>query len=720
MKPHQHNVVSIESAKKQADPQQATGEPAPAPPVASVPPANALVALVRANVELFSDDFGEPHAAVKTGSRSGVYRVRSQAFRAWLDHAHYTAFGTLPRSNVRRDALSLIEGLARFESPVQPVMVRLANHDGCIYLDLANDQRQVIRIAPDGWRVQEVSPVRFRRPKGMLALPVPVRGGSVAELRPFVNVASDQAFYLLIAWLVGGMRPDGPYPVLALVGEQGSAKSTTARVLRRMIDDNKALLRSLPKSERDLAVSAVNSWIMSYDNLSGLQPQQSDWMCRLATGGGVAGRALYTDSDEAILPFMRPVMLNGIDDIAVRGDLVERAMVIHAPTILPAGRVDEAAFWRDFAVACPRILGALLDGVVAALANLERTRLTESPRMADFARWVVAAEPGLGWPPGTFMSAYVGNRQETDAEALDRDALAAVLLRWPELRQVGKWSGTAERLYEALCAVATDRETRAHTWPKAHNALGGQLRRIAPSLRAVGIEVVIEKRTAHERPITITRSPGEPSSLSSPSSTGEQPASAVTAVTAVTAPPVESQASGPRATPAPEPSPISAAEGTVAVPSGEPSPNDDSPVVTVESTEDDGALEFLETVTPDRPRLLASVVALRVALDQVLNVDGAVHLSTEGSFLSVWTEHARLIRLASIGWTCGFQISATLDHPVAKKLVKALRGEGGDLDQYVEEVGLVVGNITIPWATEAAATPPEFGRSELSFGVTPA
>ncbi len=95
-------------------------------------------------------------------------------------------------------------------------------------------------------------PVKFRRTRGMLPLPVPVSGGNLADLRPFVNIASDADWILLSAWLVATLRPTGPYPVLVLHGEQGSAKSTLARVLRLLVDPNRAALRTTPRDERDL------------------------------------------------------------------------------------------------------------------------------------------------------------------------------------------------------------------------------------------------------------------------------------------------------------------------------------------------------------------------------------------------------------------------------------------------------------------------------------
>ena len=141
------------------------------------------------------------------------------------------------------------------------------------------------------------SPVRFRRARGMNALPVPRRGGSIEALRPFLNVQGDEDFVLIVSWLVAALRPKGPYPVLVLQGEAGSAKSTAVRVLRALVDPNTSPLRSEPRETRDLMIAARNSWCIAFDNVSRLSPRLSDDLCRMATGGGFSTRQLYTDNE---------------------------------------------------------------------------------------------------------------------------------------------------------------------------------------------------------------------------------------------------------------------------------------------------------------------------------------------------------------------------------------------------------------------------------------
>src|SRR5262249_59903423 len=107
----------------------------------------------------------------------------------------------------------------------------------------------------------------------------------------------------------------------------------------------------------------------------------SDALCRLATGGGFATRELYSDGEETLFDYQRPAMMTGIEDLATRGDLLDRALVLQLPPIDDDRRRTEGAFWAEFDEASPGILGALLDAVAAGLANLPHTHIDRLPRM---------------------------------------------------------------------------------------------------------------------------------------------------------------------------------------------------------------------------------------------------------------------------------------------------------------------------------------------------
>ena len=299
--------------------------------------------------------------------------------------------------------------------------------------------------------------MRFRRAGGMRPLPLPIRGGSIEVLRSFLNVGSEGDFVLVVAWLLAALRHRGPYPVLVLSGEQGSAKSTFSSLVRALLDPNTAPLRALPREDRDLFIAASNGHVLSFDNVSGLPAWISDTLCRLATGGGFAARQLYTDGDETLFDAARPIMLNGIEDIVSRPDLADRAIFLSLKAIPDDRRRPEEELLADFARERPAILGGLLDAVVHGLRRLPDVRLDRLPRLADFAKWSVACETAF-WRPGTFEAAYGHNRDEAVADVIETDPVASAVLAFMHDRT--DWTGTASDLLGALSQLVGDAQLK--------------------------------------------------------------------------------------------------------------------------------------------------------------------------------------------------------------------------------------------------------------------
>lgn len=362
------------------------------------------------------------------------------------------------------------------------------------------------------------SPVKFIRRRGMLALPPPVRGGRVTELRPLVNLTSDSAWILYVAWLIAAFRPGRPFPVLCVNGEQGSAKSTLCKMARALVDPHEVPLRRPVRDERDLMIAAANSWVVAFDNLSGIAPGLSDALCSLATGGGFSTRELYTDGDEKLFSACRPIMVNGIEDLATRGDLLDRAVNLTLREIPDHQRKDEDEVWQHFEQVRPAVLGALLDALSVALRNRPRVRLHCKPRMADFATWIVAAEPALPWLPGDFLTVYNANRSVTNGLVLETSIVAAPILSLAARQSL--WQGTVGELLQELEAHHTDERTRKRKeWPTSPRKLSGELHRLAPNLRRAGISVAFGGHTKKGSLVTIEQVTTQ-SSPSSPSSSG--------------------------------------------------------------------------------------------------------------------------------------------------------------------------------------------------------
>lgn len=340
-------------------------------------------------------------------------------------------------------------------------------------------------MAPD------VAEIRFRRTATMRQLPIPSTIGDVEALRPFLNTGSEEwRWQLLLTWLLFTFQPMGPFPVLVLQGEQGCAKSTTARALRALIDPSQAPLRLPPHDARDLFASTKSSWVLAFDNLSGMPGWLSDCLCCLATGTAQSKRALYTDDEEHLIEATRPVIVNGIDDMTARPDFASRALAVDLPQIKDERRQEEATFWKQFYAAQPTILGGLLSTVASILAIRNEVKLTSKPGMADFARFGVAAERVLGWPNGAFLAAYQTSQADSATVTLESDLVALAVHRFMNDAELDLdvWEDTATTLLPRLVARLAPGQDRDRGWPRNASQLGNHLRRCAPILRRFGIE----------------------------------------------------------------------------------------------------------------------------------------------------------------------------------------------------------------------------------------
>ena len=469
--------------------------------------ANILVELAQ-TAELFHTPDGTGFADIEVNGHRETWPVRSKRFKQHLTRLYYEETGGAPNSEALQSALNVIEAKAHFGAPERVVYIRVGGLDDKLYLDLSDETWRAIEIDVTGWRIVSNPPVRFRRTAGMKPLPMPISGGSIQALRPFLNVRSDADLVLVVAWLLAALRYRGPYPVLVISGEQGSAKSTFAAILRALVDPNTSPLRALPREDRELFIAASNGHVLAFDNVSGLPPWISDTLCRLATGGGFAVRQLYTDQDEVLFDATRPIILNGIDESATRSDLADRAISSTLEPIPEERRRPEAELWAEFEAQRPFILGALLDGVAEGLRRPRQIRLANLPRMADFALWATACETAY-WPPGTFMEAFNQNREAVIAGVIDADPVAAAVRAL--MANLKDWRGTASGLLRELADLAGDQSTRSKFWPNSPRALANRLRRAATFLRKVGIDISFGREGRDRtRTIQITKAPSPP------------------------------------------------------------------------------------------------------------------------------------------------------------------------------------------------------------------
>ena len=459
--------------------------------------------------EYFHTPEGVPcvDARIENGQRR-TYPIASSDAKGWLTHLYYKRTGDAPSPEALKKAIATLAARAKYDGAEHPVYVRVGGYEGKTYLDLCDDTGGAVEIDAGGWRIVPEPPVRFLRKKGMLSLPTPVSGGSIAMLRRFVNTQDDDGFVLIIAWLLMAMREVGPYPVLVLIGEHGTSKSTLSKILRRLVDPNFSALRTLTGTIKDLFIATANSWVLAFDNLSYMPDEHSDALCRIATGGGYSTRTLYTDDEEHLFEAMRPIMLNGIGNIVTRGDLADRALVVPLKPIAENERKTEKEFRQEIDALLPSILGALLDATAHGFKTIPNIVLTDMPRMADFAKWATACETAI-WPSGRFKAAFDANRNEATDYIIAASPIASALREFMEGKKEREHSPT--ELWNLLASHVDEKITKDRRyWPSNPRVMSEWLKRVTPQLRLVGIEVGMGAKRRGNRLIRIARTAANP------------------------------------------------------------------------------------------------------------------------------------------------------------------------------------------------------------------
>lgn len=468
--------------------------------------ADEIVALAIDACTLFTDQEDEAHAIIAQDGHREIWPVNSSAFREWVSMLLYRTAGKTPRAASLADAFSTLNGIAKHDGEKHLVHLRVAaDGSGGYYLDIGDEQWRVIHITPRGWQILNESPVLFRRSKQAKPVPIPLAGGTLADLKALANV-EDVDDLLLVTVLIDYLRPDTAYPVTELIGEQGSGKSTTAENMRRLIDPKSVNLKSKTKSVEDLFINARNNHFVCLNNLSRLSGDEQDAICNLSTGGGYASRKLYTNDEEVTYEAKRPVLLNGINPVTTQSDLVSRVVRIECPSLEDsATRLDDRELADVFKKRAPLALGFLLDTMAEALSVLPSIELSDKPRLMDFARLGAAVGRVLDPDAGelAFTNRYREAQEAASLQALDGMPVIVALLEY--LGKHAPYTGN----YAGLLKSIEDKigKTMDAAWPKSGRGLSDAIGRAKPTLNFLGWEVSTAGRSKNGANVTIKKKP---------------------------------------------------------------------------------------------------------------------------------------------------------------------------------------------------------------------
>jgi len=474
-----------------------------------IPQINSPLELLQGyNYELACDDMRDAYIGLTIDGKKMLFRIQSSEFQRLLDYRYMEANHAAIAPADMKLVLKYLIGKALYESPTIQPDIRVQGDESTIEIDLGDGSYQVACITAEGFQLAQPNQYFVRR-HGLRPLPEPevmsaedIRQ-ALADFKAILNV-TDEQYTLVVGAMLMAFHPKGPYPVLFVQGEHGSAKGSLCEAIKFVVDPNLTPHTALPNNIADLVIQAASNRVLSFDNVSEytFNKKISDMFAQVATGIGLRRRQLFTDDGESVINLSRMIMMNGIDDVVTQSDLASRTIGLRLLPITEDNRISKQEFQRRLVELQPRVFSALVGTLSAILGNFAAVHIRSGARMFDMIHWVTAAEPILGWPVGTFQRVFEVNQLEVMEVGLGQHPLPGAIIHFMRSRQ--QWTGEANQLLSNLEGCTELRLRRGPDWPRSPIALGQALNRFQTSLRQIGIEVTREARSSSSRRITLS------------------------------------------------------------------------------------------------------------------------------------------------------------------------------------------------------------------------
>lgn len=443
--------------------------------------------------ELFSTPEGQIYMQVKVVNRYESLIVGTRPFSNYLLKVGLE----FQKKPLRRDQIeqisNVLESHAMFSKiPTVELSNRIAQRNGSIYVDLCDDMGTIIKISKSGIKKGTSKVVPFKRTNRMLTQFEPDTSVDITEyiglIKKHFNLNRNTDALLYSIYLCTCFIPDISAPIACIVGSKGAGKSTFLSKQTMLVDPNKTPLKTLPRSEHDLAIVLNNNYMSVFDNLERLTDEKSNMLSMACTGGGVEVRKLYHDTETVVLNIKRKVAINGIDDIITKADLNDRSLIFRLKRISSNRRKTDEEVFSSLEADIPKILGCIFKIISNAMKLYSSIELKKQSRMADFTKWSFTIAEVLEIGGQNFIEAYEENKKQSSKELLLENPLIQALLILMNDEKVVQCS--VSELLNKLKVVARREgiDTSVKIFPKQPNVLSRRLNEFESNLKNEDIE----------------------------------------------------------------------------------------------------------------------------------------------------------------------------------------------------------------------------------------
>jgi len=459
-------------------------------------------------IELFKDQDGNPYVTIKINNHHENWPVRSRAFENFITKQIYEDSGKPPTKEKVNSFKSIFSARALFEGKTHEIYLRCAKVDGEVYIDIADEKWQCIKINKEKIEVVQNPLVKFRRFRHMKTLMFDLNSKieDADLLWKYVPVTEEDKIILRphIALL---FIPDIPYAIIIFYGAQGSGKSMSSKLIRVLVDPSSLKILSLAKDRTELVQQVSHHYLPFFDNVTRLSKQYSDFFCRVVTGEGFSKRELYTDDEDIIYNIIRRLAFNGINLAGEEPDFLDRGIPIHLNRIDKKNRKREKALLKEFEEDRPKITGALLKIVQGTLEKFNEVEkeIKSLPRMADYAIWCETASQVIGEKPYVYLNRYFTKIESLNKDAIEANPIGLTILMFANNNK--EWRGSPTQLLKELEKEAAELkiDTNQKLWPRAPQSLTRRINEIKTNLEDEGVKINTDERTKEGRFITIRK-----------------------------------------------------------------------------------------------------------------------------------------------------------------------------------------------------------------------
>lgn len=441
------------------------------------------------DTELFLNQYNEAYVAINKNG-TNVFSIESKDCDIWI-HRECCKKGKSFGSEAIKNAKMILMSEAYEGGVTHNLSVRVAqDQDDNIWYDLG---QSAVKIAPDDWYIVDSPPILFQRLKHQQPQVIPVRGDSdLNQLFRLFNLRNEDDKIMMMVWLISNFIPDFPHPILVLFGEHGSAKSTTCKIIKNMVDPS-SLLTLPPIKDLSQFIQVVSHHRLAcFDNFSSLKDDLSDQICRACSGDGYSKRKLYSNDDDYVYNYQHVIAINGIHNVVNRADLLDRSLLIETSRISDEDRRGEKDIYDEFSKNKPLILGACMDILSKAMRIKPQITLDSRSRMADFTEWGCAIAEAAGIGQDRFLLASSNNRQKQYEEAINASPIGLAVIELLKAEGTGIVKGQSTSILSRLNDTAYRlglETTHNNFWPKDPKNLWKKLSEIAPVLKVYGIDI---------------------------------------------------------------------------------------------------------------------------------------------------------------------------------------------------------------------------------------